>query len=173
MAKWLKDPLVISLTLLAALAGGLVWLKFKPKDKGHEPYLGSQINNIDKIEINYQQEKTVLKKNNNQWLIKTKENKPADEQLVTDLLNKLKVLKPKELVSQNPDNHEKYGVKGTMAAELQVFQNGQKKFELLVGKAGPSFNSHYIRQPNKNEVFLSNTTLKSALIPTDTWAESR
>lgn len=172
MAKWLKDSFAISLIFLTAVGGALAWIRFKPDKTQPSPYLASQVDNIDKIEITHQEDKTVLKKKNDQWIVETENNQPADEQLVIDLLNKLETLAPGELVSQNADNHSKYGVTQTQAIKLSVSQNGQKLLELLVGNAGPSFNNTYVRQAEKENVYLSNTSLRSTLIPADTWVKS-
>lgn len=171
MAKWLKDPFLISLILVFAVGGSLAWLRFNPIKKQAPLLLGEKAEKIDKIDIDYRGSKTVLRKENDQWKIETEENKTADQQLVADLINKLKILQLSNLVSENPDNHQKYGVDQTSAARLIVYQNGQKLVELLVGDAGPSFNGHYIRKHDDDNVYLSNTPLKTALVPSDSWAE--
>lgn len=173
MAKWLKDPFAISLIFLTAVGGALAWIRFKPHEKRPSPYLASQVDNIDKIEITHQEDKTVLKKKNDQWIVETENNQPADEQLVIDLLNKLETLAPRELVSQNADNHSKYGVTQTQAIKSIAYQNGQKLVDLLVGNAGPTFNNNYIRKHGEEKVYLSNTSLRSTLIPADTWVKSQ
>jgi hypothetical protein len=173
MAKWLKDPFIISLILLAIVGGTIGWLKFKPHKKEPSLYLGSSVDKIDKIEIDYQENKTVLKKNNNQWVVETENNQIADSQLVDDLLAKLKQLKPVELVSQNSNNQSKYGVDQSQAVRLLVYKKGQKLLELFVGNTGPSFDNHYIRRHNQNKVYLSNIPIKSALLPADSWVKSQ
>jgi hypothetical protein len=173
MARWLKDPFAISLILVAVVGGVIAWFQFRPIKQETPPYLGSRVKSLDKITINFQEDKTVLKKNNDQWLVETENNQPADQQLVKDLLAKLETLKPTELVSQNADNHSKYGVDQTQAIRLLAYQNGQKKLELLVGKAGPSFNNNYLRKHGEEKVYLSNVSLRSTLIPADTWVKSQ
>ncbi len=172
MAQWLKDPFIISLIILAAVGGGLAWVKLRPTTKPPDPYLGSQTSEINKIEITEPGRTTMLIKENDQWLVKTEKEENADQQLVLDLLNKLKILAPAEKVSQNPDNHDKYDLTPEKAVRLSVFKNNLKLLDLLIGKVGPGFNNHYFRKHDKDEVYLSNTPLKSVLFPPAGWVNS-
>ncbi len=164
LPKKLTDPFLLSFTTLVILAGVLAFLKFSPKSVENKPWLLETIDLVNKIEITIGQEKAILKKDNDNWLVVSEENSIADQEKIDKLLSGLKEVKKTDLVSQNKDNHSKYGLGEFQAINLKASQDDNLLLHLLIGMVGPDFESDYIRLPNEDKVYLSNLGLRSVLI---------
>jgi len=162
----LTDPLFLSFLGVVIVLGVLAWLKFSPqlKEKQNRPWLAGKIESVDKIEINHNNQKTVLAKKDGSWRVTSEQDLPADKEKINQLLTSLENLKKGELVSRNKNYHHKFGVDQEGAIELKVYQGENNLLHLLVGNAGPDFESDYIRFPDQKEVYLSNVALRSVLI---------
>lgn len=109
------------------------------------------INGKDTVEV---------RKTNGKWYVMVNgEPKEANQEAVEKRLEILVNMKG-EVVSQNPQNFEKFGV--TDKAERVIAYNGTRKLvELYLGNTGPTFTSTYVRNPEMKEVFLVKSYLKS------------
>lgn len=168
MIKLFKDPLVISFVFLVSVLAVFSYLKYRPQltNKKEAGGLIKSTNQVSKIEMEDEQKTTLVKKDG-KWLIQSEESQPADEKKVNDLLTGLEALKISEIVSQNPDNFENFNLNEKEAIKVHLWENENKIFEIWVGKAGPAFNKTYFRLPNKEEVYLSNISLRSKVIQTN------
>ena len=166
IGKKLIDPLGLSFLGVLIALGILLWIKLSPqlKEKKNQPWLSDKIESIDKIEIQTNNQKIILIKENNSWQVASEKNLPADKNKIDRLLDSLRQLKKTELVSKNENYHHKFGLNQENAIELKVYQGENNFFSLLVGNAGPDFESDYIRFPQEKEVYLSNIALRSVLI---------
>lgn len=160
MKKLFKDPLIISFLGLIFFGGILFFLKTPKKNQNYQPWLSEKIDLITKIEIKEGEKETILKKENQDWLL---EDSPADQEKASQFLEKLKILQRAELVSENRENHFQYGLDRKKAIELKVFENENPLLHLLIGTPGPDFEKTHIRIFDENEVYLSNIGLRSIL----------
>lgn len=163
----LQDPFFISFLLLIILGGILAILKITPNiKKGEKKQLvGETITSADKIEIESPEEKSVLQKRNNNWVVLSEEELPADKEKVNILIDTLKKLEKTELVSKNEANQQSFGVNEKETTKLKIYQNdGKLILDLLIGEPGPDFEKDYIRLPSEKETYLSNIALRSVII---------
>lgn len=160
------DPFWLSFVGALIALGILAWLKFSPqlKERQNRSWLADKIDTIDKIEIVNGEEKDTLVKKDGQWLVTSENDLPADKEKIEQLLASLEKLKKTELVSKNESYHHKFGVNQESAIGLKVYQGETTLLHLLVGNAGPDFESNYIRFPEQKEVYLSSVALRSTLI---------
>ena len=57
-----------------------------------------------------------------------------------------------EVVSRNPENHQRLGVEEGQGRRLRVFAGGQERIELVVSGKGQSFDDAYVRRPDDEQV---------------------
>lgn len=56
-----------------------------------------------------------------------------------------------EVISRNPENHERLGVEEDQGRRLRVFA-GEERIELIISGKGQSFDDAYVRRPDDDEV---------------------
>ncbi len=165
MVKKLKDPLVLSFLLLIVLAVVFTLIKIIPKtNPSTKQTLFNTTNEVNKIEVTESGTTAILTNNNGLWVIASDNNLPADNEKITILLDNIKTLAIKELVSENENNQPKFGVDSVSGINLKLSKDGTTLFELIIGNAGPDYESDYIRLPDQKKVYLSNTPLRAKIL---------
>lgn len=164
--KKVKDPFLISLIILVFSLGVFAYLKYQPRlsKKETSNLFDLPVDKVNRIEIDRNESTTNLIKLEGKWKIEN-EDVEADEEKIANLIDGLTQLKISETVSVNPDNFSNFGV-DQKATKVQLFDGDNKLAEVLVGRAGPSFSKTYFRLPDKDEVYLSNISLRSRVIQT-------
>jgi len=167
MKKLIKDPFTISFIFLAVLVGIFAYLKYQPKffSKETKSKLIESTDKVNSIKIKSDsEERTALIKSKGQWIVENKDNQPADEDKIDALLSSLEKLQVKETVSKNPDNFKNYNLTKETTTIVELYKEKEKIFEVWVGRAGPTFTNTYFRLPEKEEVYLSNISLRSKAV---------
>jgi hypothetical protein len=86
---------------------------------------------------------------------------PADSSSVATALDKITKLKKDELISTNPEKQsvlEVDTVKGTL---VEVWDSQNKSLgKVIIGKNGPDWNSHFVRQMGTNDVYRVGESVK-------------
>ena len=109
---------------------------------------------IDKMEIDSDLGNVVLQKEGDRWQMIEPVDYPADMQRVTRTVGILADMTRKALVSKNPEKRSIYKVDTAGGKRLKVYEGGQKKIDLMVGKYGNSPRETYVREFDKDEVLL-------------------
>ena len=128
--------------------------------------------NVTKIEITASGETTTLAKENNQWLVASMENYPADAEGVEDVLDNVTELKTTGLVSSNPEKQGQFEVDSS-GAEAKLFDAGGNVLaHLFLGKTTPGYLSSYVRAADSNNVYVGKGNLKATFDKgTRTWKD--
>jgi hypothetical protein len=128
--------------------------------------------NVTKIEITASGETTTLAKENNQWLVASMENYPADAKGVEDVLDNVTELKTTGLVSSNPEKQGQFEVDSS-GAETKLFDAGGNVLaHLFLGKTTPGYLSSYVRAADSNNVYVGKGNLKATFDKgTRTWKD--
>ncbi|PIZ98693.1 MAG: hypothetical protein COX77_03680 [Candidatus Komeilibacteria bacterium CG_4_10_14_0_2_um_filter_37_10] len=118
--------------------------------------------------INLQRADTIyqLVKNNNQWFIANKDNQPANQEAIDQLLATVATMNFDQPFSQNPDKQKSFQVDES-GWQLSLLSGEQKQLGLIVGKYGPSWPSSYVRLENSNDVYLVNSPLTQIIEQSD------
>ncbi|UCC83697.1 MAG: DUF4340 domain-containing protein [Gemmatimonadota bacterium] len=66
-----------------------------------------------------------------------------------------------QLVSRNPENHERLGVTRTTGRRLTVYSGGTAQLSLVVGRRGRAAGQVYVRREGEDEVYTLQGTLVS------------
>lgn len=126
--------------------------------------------NVVKIEITASGETTTLVKENNQWLVASMDNYPADAEGVADVLDKVAELKTTGLVSENPEKQAEFEVDSSGAEAKLLDAGGNVLAHLFLGKTTPGYLSSYVRVADSNNVYVGKGNLKSTFDKgTRTW----
>lgn len=128
--------------------------------------------NVTKIEITASGETTTLAKENNQWLVASMENYPADAEGVEDVLDKVTELKTTGLVSSNPEKQAQFEVDSSGAEAKLLDAGGNVQAHLFLGKTTPGYLSSYVRTADSNNVYVGKGNLKATFDKgTRTWKD--
>lgn len=101
------------------------------------------------------EKKVVFDKSSGRWLVSTSQDYPGDEKKITEALDKLKALQNAEIISTNPDSHPDMEVDEEKGTLLKLFgPNNSLIAELIIGKAGPTWGTSYVRRRNANNTVL-------------------
>lgn len=102
----------------------------------------------------------------------TVDGHPADSALVARFRDGLAEARVANLAAANPANHARLGVSADSARVLEFLRPDGGSTRLLVGGRGPSFQSAYVRLPERDEVFLVRGDLRGpAQRDADEWRD--
>jgi len=133
---------------------------------------GFKKESVAKIEITASGDTTTLAKENDQWLVASMDNYPADAEGVDDLLDKVAEFKTTELVSNNPEKQVEFEVDSSGAEAKLLDASGNVLAHLFLGKTTPGFLSSYVRAADSNDVYVGKGNLKSTFDKgTHTWKD--
>lgn len=127
---------------------------------------------VVKIEITATGETTTLSNENNQWLVASMDNYPADSDGVADVLDKVTELKTTGLVSENPEKQAEFEVDSSGAEAKLLDASGNVLAHLFLGKTTPGYLSSYVRAADSNKVYVGKGNLKATFDKgTRTWRD--
>ncbi len=127
---------------------------------------------VTKIEIVTKGETTTLSKQNDQWVVVSMDNYPADSESVEELLTKVAEFDNAEHVSDNPKNQAEFQVDSSGVEAKLMDANGKMLAHLFVGKNTPGFLSSYVRVADSNDVYVGQGYLQSVFDKgTRTWKD--
>ncbi len=116
---------------------------------------------VSKIEIIAKGQTTILAKQNDQWVVATMENYPADSEGVKDLLEKVTEFDDSRHVSDNPKNQAEYQVDSSGVEAKLLDAEDKTLAHLFVGKNTPGIFNSYVRVADSNDVYVGKGYLQS------------
>ena len=124
------------------------------------------------IEITATGETTTLSKQDDNWVVASMDNYPADGEGVAELLSKVTEFKNTQRVSNNPEKQLEFEVDST-GVEAKLMDASDKVLaHLFVGKTTPGFLSSYVRPADSNDVYVAQGYLQSVFNKdTRTWKD--
>ena len=127
---------------------------------------------VMEIEITATGETTTLSKQNDNWVVASMDNYPADGEGVAELLSKVTEFKNTQRVSNNPEKQSEFEVDST-GVEAKLMDASDKVLaHLFVGKTTPGFLSSYMRPADSNDVYVAQGYLQSVFNKgTRTWKD--
>ena len=117
----------------------------------------------------------VISSTENNWtVIHDNEPYPADREMIAEAIEMFVTLKEIDLASRNKNKHDLFEVRDNNALKVTFFADSAEPLAgLLIGKSGPDFFSTYIRKAGADEVYISDTPLKSLYDrPAASWRET-
>ena len=127
---------------------------------------------VMEIEITATGETTTLSKQDDNWVVASMDNYPADGEGVAELLSKVTEFKNTQRVSNNPEKQSEFEVDST-GVEAKLMDASDKVLaHLFVGKTTPGFLSSYMRPADSNDVYVAQGYLQSVFNKgTRTWKD--
>ena len=127
---------------------------------------------VVKIEITATGETTTLSKQDDNWVVASMDNYPADGEGVAELLSKVTEFKNTQRVSNNPEKQSEFEVDSTGVEAKLMDASNKVLAHLFVGKTTPGFLSSYVRPADSNDVYVAQGYLQSVFNKdTRTWKD--
>ena len=104
---------------------------------------------------------TTLVKQNNQWLVESMDNYPADQTAVEELLDKVTEMKTVQRASSNPEKQSVFQVDSSGVEAKLTDGGGNLLAHLFAGKTTPEIFNSYVRAADSNDVYIVKGHLKS------------
>ena len=119
--------------------------------------------NVAKIEIisAFGLTTTTLVKQNDEWLVESMDNYPADQTAVGELLDKVAEMKTIQLASSNPEKQAVFQVDSSGVEAKLIDAGGNLLAHLFAGKTTPEIFNSYIRAADSNDVYIVKGYLKA------------
>ena len=106
---------------------------------------------------------TILAKQNDQWLVETMDNYPADQMAVKELLDQVAEMKTLERASSNPEKQAVFQVDSSGVEAKLTDASGNLLAHLFAGKTTPGIFDSYVRAADSNDVYIVKGNLKLTL----------
>ena len=106
---------------------------------------------------------TILVKQNDQWLVETMDNYPADQTAVKELLDKVAEMKTIQRASSNPEKQAVFQVDSSGVEAKLTDASGNLLAHLFAGKTTPEIFNSYVRAADSNDVYIVQGNLKLTL----------
>ncbi len=127
---------------------------------------------VAKIEIIAKDETTTLTKQNDEWLVTSMDNYPADMEEVDELLTKVAEFDNANHVSDNPKNQAEFQVDSSGTETKLMDSNDKLLAHVFVGKNTPGFLSSYVRAADSKDVYVAKGYLQGVFDKsTRTWKD--
>ena len=104
---------------------------------------------------------TVLVKQNDQWLVETMDNYPADQKAVGELLDKVAEIKTIQRASSNPEKQAVFQVDSSGVEAKLTDAGGNLLAHLFAGKTTPEIFNSYVRAADSDDVYIAKGYLKA------------
>jgi hypothetical protein len=104
---------------------------------------------------------TTLVKQNDQWLVESMDNYPADQKAVADLLDQVAEMKTIQRASSNAEKQAIFQVDSSGVEAKLTDASGNPLAHLFAGKTTPEIFNSYVRAADSNDVYIVNGHLKS------------
>lgn len=104
---------------------------------------------------------TTLVKGNDQWLVESMDNYPADQTAVGELLDKVAEMKTIQRASSNPEKQAVFQVDSSGTEAKLIDASGNLLAHLFAGKTTPGIFNSYVRAADSDDVYIVPGHLKS------------
>lgn len=108
---------------------------------------------ISKIEIKDLSSNVVLIKKGKKWIVEDYDYE-ANKDYINEILDSIPVLSTKNLVSTNPKKFNIFQVDDKSGIKVGIYGSQDKKYEFIIGKIGPDYQTSYCRKLGENNVYL-------------------
>jgi hypothetical protein len=110
---------------------------------------------VTRITIDGKERETVFEKADGIWLVVSEDSFPAEAGAVDAMLGKITAFARKDIISSNPEKQVLYQVDSTGIAVTMETTDGAVRASFVIGKAGPDYQSTYVRDTGSSDVILA------------------
>lgn len=158
----LKNKNIIFLIIIVALAfvawGFLRGEKLEEATKFPELKFNSK---VDRIEINNNDQRSVLIKEDGDWLVRLgSSNFPADQAAIDAIVSVLDDFPFDEIVSQNEAKYAELGIQDVEALEVSWFRGDDEQGRIYFGRQNFQQQGDYVRVGDKVSVYITKQNIQ-------------
>jgi len=125
---------------------------------------------INKVEITKGEQITVIENNDDVWKLSSENNIPADKEAIESLIEESLNLNKYIIASENQEKQIDFEVDDENGTNVKLYKENEEIANFYVGKAGPDFDSTYIRNASEDIVYLSKGYVRF-YFDRDEWAD--
>ncbi|MEI7485284.1 MAG: DUF4340 domain-containing protein [Ignavibacteriota bacterium] len=122
---------------------------------------------VDKFEIERGGKKITMERKGGTWNVTSPVVYTANLQFIGGTLSNLKNYKISSIVSENPENKNKFGFSDTNVTRVSIYQNGALAGVIMVGNASTGAGQTYIKKSEGNEIYLAEDFLFNNFVKFD------
>ena len=124
--------------------------------RGDKPlYPDFRPESVTRIAIDGKQRQSVFESTGDTWLVVSEDSFPAEPGVVDAMLGKIPGFSKKDMISSNPEKQQIYQVDSTGIAVTMETAGGEVVASFVIGKAGPDYQSTYVRETGSADVILA------------------
>jgi len=125
---------------------------------------GIKKDNVNRILVSRGTDSCELVKKEKKWVVKERDNFPADTDRINSFLKKVEEAKIVNIASENKEKFSIFEVDKKKGTEVTLVA-GAKKFNFTVGKVGSDWRTNYVKKKDENQVLSVNKTLAYSVYP--------
>ncbi|HDS11443.1 MAG TPA: DUF4340 domain-containing protein [Candidatus Wirthbacteria bacterium] len=153
--------LAVVFLVLLALVQGLEYFNRKETTSRVEEFVQADVEQLDRIEISYQEEFHRFGKQNNEWRLITPLDYKLNEINFNALLSKLEDFKTTNIISEAADKQEMFEVDQASGIRVSLYTGDLLVDDFFVGKISPDGNHTYVRQAESDQIKTARGTLRT------------
>ncbi|RQV94194.1 DUF4340 domain-containing protein [bacterium] len=148
----MKKAVTLIIILVVLLA--VYWMieSEKPVVSTDQQFITADSASITKLEIHSAKNDVTLTKQGGGWMVDGEKPYPANERTLGLALAKFNQMSKKALISERPERFADMEVDDSLGVKVTVHA-GDKSSTLILGKAGPTFQTSYARLDGSNEIW--------------------
>lgn len=144
--------------LLVLLAGAVfLWFHGKPATPSKNVLANVDVAQIGSINIETQTSTMTFQQRNGAWSMTQPVEDEVEPQSIDRLVTALKAFSIGSIVSENPDNYDRFELMPNKATHIRVYKTGQEKpvMDGYVGKTAASGSDSFFRLDGKKTVYIA------------------
>ena len=144
----------LTLIIILAVLLAVYWMveSEKPVVSAEEHFIKADSASITKLEMHSTKGDVVLLRQGDGWIIEGEKPYPVNERMLGLALKKFAEMSKKALISERPEKFTDMEVDDSLGVKVTVYQ-GDKATTLILGKAGPTFQTSYARLDGSDEIW--------------------
>jgi hypothetical protein len=150
-----KNTFILAGLLILLMAAAYLVTKktgeLSSNDEGSVPMFRIDSASVDKIEIKSSGAAVTLEKRGIEWFVVQPLDAKASPSAVARLLQQVKAIESRSIVSSNPEKYSIFRV-DTSGAEIRLWEQKNIAADFILGKMSPSYYRSYVRQAQSHDV---------------------
>jgi hypothetical protein len=116
---------------------------------------------VDRIELRTPRASVDLFRDGALWRAAREDSFPADPDAVQKILDAAKNLNARDIISRNAEKYAVFEVDSAKGVDVRLSAGGKEAAHFVVGRSGSGFQSTYVRDASRREVFQQAAPLKT------------
>lgn len=132
------------------------------------PELRNELNDIVKITLeNHKYKTSLILDKDNKWVVKQKDNYPANMQQIRKLLLYFSQSEIRQIKTDNPKYFNRIGLDDLSGIKLKIFNKDKLLYNLVVGLGNDDANSTFVKFSERNQTYKASGELNFSVTPNE------